>query len=126
MHTYARCFCVSDACALSLKLCSKADIALSLEWLPCGPCRLATARILLASLEGEAAAASAAAAAAITRRRELESKQEELKKNLKVFCRVQSLCALCVVLLVFREAGQVCSLTCVCSATMQDGSSCRS
>jgi hypothetical protein len=40
--------------------------------------------VLLGRLECEATAASAAAAAAATRRRELESRQEELKKNLKV------------------------------------------
>jgi hypothetical protein len=40
--------------------------------------------VLLARLESEATNASAAATAAITRRRELESRQEELKKNLKV------------------------------------------
>jgi hypothetical protein len=40
--------------------------------------------MLLTRLESEATSASAAAAAAVTRRRELESRQEELKKNLKV------------------------------------------
>ncbi|WIA42053.1 hypothetical protein OEZ86_009341 [Tetradesmus obliquus] len=45
---------------------------------------LATAQVLLGRLESEATNASAAAAAAASRRRELESRQEELKKNLKV------------------------------------------
>eukprot|EP00878_Enallax_costatus_P025374 GHUV01027146.1.p1 GENE.GHUV01027146.1~~GHUV01027146.1.p1 ORF type:complete len:172 (+),score=51.46 GHUV01027146.1:552-1067(+) len=44
---------------------------------------LATAQVVLQTLEGEAAAASAAAAAAASRRKEVENKQEELKKNLK-------------------------------------------
>ncbi|KAF8059698.1 csn7 [Scenedesmus sp. PABB004] len=45
---------------------------------------LAQAQVVLASLEGEAAAASLAAAEAAARRRELESKQEDLKRSLKV------------------------------------------
>ncbi len=47
-------------------------------------CRLAHARQLLTSIEGEAADAATASAAAAARRQEVEARQEQLKRDLKV------------------------------------------